>query len=135
MKRTLQWIVAAVLIGSLTIDVVVQADPFKTWSWISPTEYVNEMPIPASDELSYNLLCGVAAGGPYDLVDMLIITPSPSLQDMGSLVMNSPGTYYCVMTATSSVWFEPSGYSNEVNFTVLPSDLGLRPKPPVLSLG
>lgn len=131
MKRWLQWTVAIILLGSLTI----QADPFKTWSWIGPSEYVNNLPIPATDELSYHLLCGTTEGGPYDLTVMLIDTPSPSLQDMGPLVMNSPGTYYCVMTATSSVWLEPSDYSNEVNFTVLPSDLGLRPKPPVLSLG
>ena len=118
------------LLGTLTI----QADPFKTWSWTGPDQYENDMPIPTSDELSFNLLCGTNSGGPYDLTEMLIDTPSPSIQDMGSLVMDSPGTYYCVLTATSSAWNLTSDYSNEVNFTVLPTDLGLRPKPPVLSL-
>ncbi len=129
----MKWVRFAVvvfLLGTLTI----QAEPFKTWSWTGPNEYVNNMPIPLDDELSYNLLCGIAEGGPYDLLEMLISTPSPSTQDMESLVMNSPGTYYCVLTATSSTWNLTSEYSNEVNFTVLPSDLGLRPKPPVLSL-
>jgi hypothetical protein len=49
-------------------------------------------------------------------------------------VANSPGTYYCVATAASTLHGTESRYSNEVNFTVLPTDLGLTPKPPVLSL-
>jgi hypothetical protein len=118
------------LLGTLTL----QADPFKTVEWTGPDEYVNNLPIPDSDEISHRLLCGVTEGGPYDLTEMLIDSPSPSLEDMGALVMDNPGTYYCVMTATSSTWNLTSAYSNEVNFTVLPSDLGLRPKPPVLSL-
>lgn len=131
MKR-LRFAAVMFLLGVLTIQI--QADPFKTWSWTGPTEYENNMPIPTSDEMSYNLLCGSTEGGPYDQMEMLLDTPSPSVQDMGALVMNTPGTYYCVSTATSSEWGLTSAYSNEVNFTVLPSDLGLRPKPPVLSL-
>ena len=130
MKRMLQWTVAIILLGSLTI----QADPFKTFDWTGPTEYENNMPIPASDELSYRLKCGVQGGGPYDLYETLLIS-APSVQDMGPLVQNTPGTYYCISTATSSVHNLESAPSNEVNFTVLPSDLGLKPKPPVLSLG
>jgi hypothetical protein len=130
MKRMLQWTVAIILLGSLTI----QADPFKTFDWISPTEYENNTPIPTTDELSYRLKCGGLEGGPYDLFETTMIE-KPSLQDLGPLVMNTPGTYYCVATATSSLHNLESGPSNEVNFTVLPSDLGLRPKPPVLSLG
>jgi hypothetical protein len=126
----LQWTVAIILLGSLTI----QADPFKTWDWISPTEYENDSLIPASDELSYRLKCGAIEGGPYNLYETTMID-KPSLQDMGPLVANAPGTYYCVATATSSAHATESAPSNEVNFTVLPSDLGLRPKPPVLSLG
>jgi hypothetical protein len=128
--KWVRFAVVVFLLGALTI----QADPFKTWSWEGPTEYENGFPIPTSDELSYRLLCGVSEGGPYDRMEMLLDTPSPSVQDMGALVENNPGTYYCVSTATSSVWNLTSEYSNEVNFTVLPSDLGLRPKPPVLSL-
>ena len=130
MKKRLQWIVAIVLFGSLTI----QADPFKTWQWTAPTEYENNMPI-IGDTLSYHLLCGITQGGPYDQYETLLDAMPPSLQDMGPLVMNSPGTYYCVGTATSLLHGTVSAYSNEVPFTVLPSDLGLRPRAPVLSLG
>jgi hypothetical protein len=130
MKRSLQWTVAIILLGSLTI----QADPFKTFDWTAPTEYENDALIPASDELTYRLKCGVLGGGPYDLFETTLIE-KPSVQDMGPLVANTPGTYYCIATATSLLHSTESAPSNEVNFTVLPSDLGLRPKPPVLSLG
>ena len=131
MKRKLQWTVAIILLGSLTL----QADPFKTWNWTGPTEYENNLPIPAADILSYNLFCSRTAGGPYDLYTTLLDSSPPSVQDMGPLVANTPGDYYCVATATSLLHGLESEASNEVNFTVLPSDLGLRPKPPVLSLG
>ena len=130
MKRLLQWTVAIILLGSLTI----QADPFKTWSWTGPTEYENNTPIPTSDALSFNLFCGVVEGGPYELYTTLLDNAPPSIQDMGPLVQNNPGTYYCVATATSPNHLTESDFSNEVAFTVLPTDLGLRPKAPVLSL-
>jgi hypothetical protein len=130
MKRAIQAAVMLVLLGSLTI----QADPFKEWNWTGPTEYENGTLIPAEDDLSFNLYCGTTEGGPYDQYSALLTEPPPDVQDMGPLVMNTPGTYYCVSTATSSLWNSESAYSNEVAFTVLPSDLGLRPKPPVLSL-
>ena len=130
MKRTLQWIVAMILLGSLTI----QADPFKTWNWTGPTEYENNLPIPPEDLLSFNLKCGTIQGGPYDQYEALLDAAPPSLQDMGPLVMNTPGDYFCVATATSLLHNTESEASNEVVFTVLPTDLGLRPKAPVLSL-
>ena len=131
MKRAIQALVAIVLLGSITVD----ADPFKTFDWTDPTEYENNEPIPETDDLSFRLKCGTVEGGPYDLYESLLTEPAPSVQDMGPLVMNTPGTYYCVATATSSVHNTESEFSNEVSFTVLPSDLGLRPKPPVLSIG
>jgi len=131
MKRKLQWIVATVLLGSLTL----QADPFKTFNWTGPTQYENNTQIPPADALSFNLFCSRTQGGPYDLYTSLLDNAPPSIQDMGPLVANTPGTYYCIATATSSLHNLESEPSNEVNFTVLPSDLGLRPKPPVLSLG
>lgn len=130
MKRGLQFLIAAILLGSLTI----QADPFKSWNWTAPTQYENDIPIPADDDLSYTLKCGVSAGGPYDRFEAMLKEPPPDLQDMGLLVQNTPGTYYCVATARSSLHGTESANSNEVNFTVLPTDLGLTPKPPVLSL-
>lgn len=123
--------IALVLIGSITLE----AYPFKDWSWINPTQYENDFPIPPEDDLSYRLYCGASPGGPYDLFSTLLEEPSPVNLDMGALVANAPGTYYCVSTATSSLHNTESAYSNEVNFTVLPADLGLRPKPPVLSVG
>lgn len=130
MKRAIQALVMLVLLGSLTI----QADPFKEWNWTDPTEYENGTLIPENDDLSFYLKCGNTQGGPYDQYETLLTEPAPSVEDMGPLVMNTPGTYYCVATATSSLHGTESDFSNEVNFTVLPSDLGLRPKPPVLSL-
>jgi hypothetical protein len=118
------------LLGAITI----QADPFKQWDWAAPTEYENGSLIPESDDLSYTLKCGVAAGGPYDRFETMLTEPPPDNQDMGLLVQNTPGEYYCIATARSSLHGTESAPSNEVNFTVLPSDLGLRPKPPVLSI-
>lgn len=131
MKRFIQITVAVILLGSLTVD----AEPFKTWNWTAPTEYENNTAIPAADALSYNLFCGTTQGGPYQLYTTLLDSAPPSIQDMGPLVANTPGTYYCVATATSLLNNTESAFSNEVNFTVLPTDLGLIPKPPVLSLG
>lgn len=131
MKRLLQWTVALTLLGSLTI----QADPFWEWAWVAPTQYENNTEIPASDALSYRLKCGVASGGPYDRFETALTSPSPNTQDMGLLVQDTPGTYFCIATARSSLHGTESEPSNEVNFTVLPGDLGLKPKPPVLSLG
>lgn len=128
--KWMRFAVVVLLLGSLTI----QADPFKTWNWTGPTEYINGMPIPAADVLSFDLLCGYTQGGPYDQFAALMQSSPPSIQDMGALVMNTPGNYYCVSTATSGLHGLTSVHSNEVNFTVLPTDLGLVPKAPVLSL-
>lgn len=129
--KWMRFAVVILLLGSLTFSA---ADPFKTWNWTGPTEYENELSIPAADALSFNLLCGTVQGGPYDQFASLMQSSPPSLEDMGPLVMNTPGNYYCVATATSSLHGSTSVHSNEVNFTVLPTDLGLIPKAPVLSL-
>ena len=105
-----------------------------TFDWLPPSEYTNDMPIPAADALSYTLLCGAESGGPYDRVSFLLDPVPPSMQDMAVLVANTPGNYYCVLTATSSLWGTTSDPSPEVTFYVAPTDLGLRPKAPVLSL-
>ena len=130
LKKVVQLTVAAILLGALTI----QADPFKTFNWTGPDEYENNLPIPAEDILSYNLFCGSVEGGPYDTYAQLLTPQPPSVEDMAALVMNTPGTYYCVATATSLLHNLESVPSNEVNFTVLPGELGLRPKAPVLSI-
>lgn len=129
MKKLLQGIVALALIAGIVI-----ADPFKTWSWTEVDTYENGTPIPSADVLSYDLMCGTTQGGPYDQYSALLGDAPPSLQDMGPLVQNTPGDYYCVATVTSLIHGTTSEASNEVNFTVLPSELGLRPNPTVLSL-
>lgn len=130
LMKTVRWSVALLLLGSLTI----QADPFKEWNWTGPTQYENGTIIPPEENLLFTLKCGVTAGGPYDRFETALEKPPPHLEDMGLLVQNQPGDYYCISTARSSLWGTESDPSNEVNFTVLPSDLGLRPKPPVLSI-
>lgn len=129
-KKILQGLVALTLVAGVTL----MAEPFKTWFYEESTEYDNDMPIPAADAISYNLYCGTTQGGPYDLFGSALDEPPHVDMDMGPLVQNNPGDYYCVATATSSLYLTESRLSNEVNFTVLPTDLGLRPKPPVLSL-
>jgi len=105
-----------------------------TFDWLAPATYTNAVPIPAADALSYTLLCGDTQGGPYDNVSFLLDPLPPSMQDMAVLVANTPGDYYCVLTATSSLWNTTSDPSPEVSFSVAPTDLGLQPMAPVLFL-
>ena len=129
MKRFLQAFVAAVLFGSITIH----AEPFKTWSWTGPDTYENGNPI-IGDQLTFRLHCGTDLGGPYPETILLDLQTPPALQDMVSLVMGTPGTYYCVETASSFLYSSTSGFSNEVDFIVAPSSLGFVPLPPILSV-
>ena len=129
MIKSLKILVALLLLGSLTLD----AQPFKTWSWVGPSVYENGDPIIA-DPLTFRLHCGIDQGGPYPTTVLLDLQTSPALQDMVALVMGLPGTYYCVETATSSLFGSTSEYSNEANFTVTPASLGFVPVPPILTL-
>ena len=129
MKR-LRFITVLILLGSLTI----QADPIKTWSWTAPTEYENNISIPGGDLTAFALHCGMTQGGPYPATKIFTMQTPPSIEDMDFVVAGLPGTYYCVATVSSLAHFTMSGYSNEINFTVVPGDLGFVPKPPVLSL-
>lgn len=130
MAKRLRMLCALVLLASITI----QADPFQEWSWTGPNQYENGSAIPSTDNLIFTLKCGIAQGGPYDRFEAVLQKPPPDTLDMGLLVQGQPGSYFCVATATSTLYNAESDPSNEVNFTVLPSDLGLRPKPPVLNL-
>lgn len=130
MKRAIQTLIATVLLGSLTL----QADPIKTWNWVAPTAYENGTPIPGGDLEAYTLHCGMQAGGPYVASQVFEMQVSPSDEDMAFIVQGMPGTYYCAATVRSVAHGTESGYSNEVNFTVLPESLGLVPRPPILSL-
>ena len=130
MKHWIRAVVAIVLLGSLTI----QADPFKTWSWVAPVEYENGLPIPGGDLNAFTLHCGMQTAGPYPASQIFDMQVPPSLEDMAFVVAGLPGTYYCVSTVSSLAYLTTSGFSNEVNFTVPPGTLGFVPKPPVLSL-
>ena len=130
MKRIIQIIVWAVLLGSLTI----QADPFKIWDWTEPTLYENGNLIPASDTLTYTLYCNDTSGeqGPPYEIAIALDDPGapPSQEDMAPVVRGRAGTYYCVATAASTAFGSESGYSNETNFTVTAASLGFVPRPP-----
>lgn len=130
MKRTIQCVIAAVLLGSLTI----QADPTKTFSWDDPTEYENGTLIPGGDLTGRKLYCGMEPGGPYPAEKVFEMQAPPSIEDMAFVVAGLPGTYYCVMTVTSIAHQVESDYSNEVSFIVEPGTLGFVPKPPTLRL-
>ena len=130
MKRTIQLLTLALLLGSLTI----QADPFKIWSWAEPTLYENGQTIPAGDLTTYTLKCGTATGGPYPDETIFVSQISPSNEDMAFVVNGIPGDYYCVATVWSIAYLSESGNSGEVLFTVAPGALGFVPNPPVLTL-
>ena len=130
MKRIVQWAVAIVMLGSITIE----ADPFKTWTWTDPTTFENGQPIPAGDLITRTLKCGTTVGGPYPDETIFQSQTPPSVEDMAFVVGGIPGNYYCLSTVWSLLYMSESGPSNEVNFTVLPGALGFVPNPPVLSL-
>ena len=128
--RYLKIAIAAILLGSLTV----QADPFKTWNWTGPVTYENGQNIPGGDLINYTLHCGMQAGGPYVATQIVQMQTPPSLEDMAFIVQGLPGTYYCALTVQSAAHGTESAYSNEVNFTVLPGQLGLVPNAPVQNL-
>jgi hypothetical protein len=130
MKRLLQWTAALVLLGSLTI----QADPLEVWQWTAPTQYENGDIIPGGDLTNYTIHCGMQQGGPYPATQVFAMQTSPSEEDMDFVVAGIPGVYYCVSTVSSINHLTTSGFSNEVNFIVLPGTLGFAPRPPILSL-
>lgn len=130
MRKAIKIIAAAALLGSLTI----QAAPDKTFDWTAPTLYENGQSIPAGDLTNYTLHCGTAAGGPYPVSRAFSSQSPPSLEDMAFVVQGQPGTYFCVSTVESAAHGTTSGFSNEVNFSVSPADLGFVPQAPVLVL-
>lgn len=130
MKKYIQILVAAILLGSLTI----QAEPLKTWYWQEPILYENSETIPAGDLVNYRLHCSNTAGGPYPSSQSFNSQAPPSIQDMAFIVNNTPGIYFCVATVESLAHGTTSGFSNEINFSVSGADLGYVPKAPVLSL-
>ena len=127
MKRFIQLVVAAVLLGSLTI----QADPFKLWQWTDPIHYENGQIIPAGDLIENTLHCGIEAGGPYPASIQFDSQFSPSREDMDFVVSGNPGIYYCVSSVSSLEYGLRSGYSNEIDFSVAASVPDVAPELPV----
>lgn len=128
--KAVKFLIATVLLGSLTI----QADPFRSWAWTNPTQYENGANIPGGDITNVTLHCSNSSGPPYEASQVFDMQVPPSLEDMVFIVAGLPGTYYCVATVASAQYSSTSGFSNEVNFTVLPGDLGFVPNPPVLTI-
>ena len=130
MKRLVQWAIAVVLLGSITVE----GNPFKVWNWTEPTTYENLVPIDAADNLTYILYCNDTpgqSGPPYD-VAIALDDPGapPSTEDMDPVVRGRAGTYFCVATTSSSLHGTESVYSNESNFIVTAGQLGFVPGPP-----
>lgn len=128
-------IAVALLLASLTI----QADPYVVWNWVVPTQYENNNPIPSTDALTYTLYCNdqpEQAGPPYE-VAIALDDPGapPSVEDMAPVANGRVGTYHCAATARSTAYGTESVYSNEVNFTVTPDQLGFVPKAPTALFG
>ena len=128
--KNFRFALVMLLLASLTI----QADPLKVWQWTEPTQYENGQNIPGGDLTDYTLHCGMQQGGPYPATQTFAMQSPPSEEDMAFVVAGLPGTYYCVSTVSSVNHMTTSGFSNEVNFTVLPGTLGFVPRPPILSL-
>lgn len=109
------------------------AIPLSNFSWTAPTNYENGAVIdPVTDPLTYSIYCGTVSGGPYNLVQSGITGESANNIDVGTCVNGTPGTYYFVATATSTLYSTESAFSNEVARTYTVTDLGQVPNPPVL---
>ncbi len=126
MKRTLQAIVACLLLGSLVAQFA---------GWRPATTYVNGLTIPASDIQLFALHCNNTPeefGEPYEVVitdyDLMAdLTPSEQ-----RLVTNGvPGTYWCSPKQFSTAYNAWSIYSSsEQSFTVTVQTMGFVPNPP-----
>ena len=127
MKKTIQLLIAAVLLGSLAI----QAD---FTGWRPSTIYTNGQQIPASDIQTFKLHCNTTPeefGSPYEIsfpgYDLQAgLTPADQ-----ALVHNYvAGTYWCAPTQFSTVHVSRSDYGPEQYFTVTAQTMGFVPNPP-----
>jgi len=134
MKRLFHLIIASVLLGSLTIQPIAEADPIMTFCWDDSTTYENGQLIPGGDLVNRQIHCGLIQGGPYPFNKPFEMQVCPSIEDLQA-AMQGPGTYWCASTVDSLAWGSTSGYSNEINFTVTAPQLGYRPNPMTLREG
>ena len=130
MKRTLQFLTAIVLLGSLTI----QADLV---GWFPSETYTTGEPIPANDVQTYMLYCNTTPeefGPPYE-VGMILpeLGYIPTITELTFVHNGVAGTYWCAPTQYSTVHDAESGYGPEQNFIVKAQPVRLVPNPPTLS--
>ncbi len=122
----------AVLFVSLFAAATLNADPNGQFSATAPTQYEDGNMIPASDVLTYKVMCSNSQGGPYlysfDVPNLVAGTQV----DVAACVQGIPGAYYFVATATSSTWMTESSSSNETTKTWSAFELGKTPRPPTL---
>ncbi len=122
MKQRWKALIAAVLLGSLTLDwqgpgftvaiVHAQADGTLHISWTPPTEYTDGAPLLEQDLDFYTFYCD---GGSVAVIDSVIGTRSADV----STNALAQGNHTCHLTVTSLQAAE-SGPSNEINFTIGP---------------
>lgn len=107
------------------------AAPDATLSATAPTQYEDGTMIPTTDTLTYKVYCGSAQGNYPFVFDAPNLDTGTTI-DISACVAGSPGTYYFVATATSTVHVTESGWSNETSRVYTASDLGKTPLAPTL---
>lgn len=101
------WFVALMVVLGVFVALPTEAE-IKTFTWINPTEYVDEAPLDPADIQEIRIYCD------YDPVPVIV-----SLGDATTASRNfSVGTYTCVATAV--VNDIESANSNELTFEILP---------------
>ena len=119
------------LVASFVVTAV-EAAPTGNFNADAPTTYVNGAGIDPTDVLTYKVYCGTQQGV-FDFVyDAPDLTVGGASIDVQSCVQGTPGTYYFVATATSSLYGTESVFSNETTRFYSANDLGNVPNAPVL---
>jgi len=119
------------LVASFAITIA-EAAPVGQFSATAPTSYENGAGIDPTDILTYKVYCGTQPGV-YDFVyDAPDLTTSGASVDVQTCVQGTPGTYYFVATATSTLYATESVFSNEATRFYTANDLGNVPNAPVL---
>lgn len=121
----------AIVLLALFFTAPTWAAPNATLSATAPIQYEDGNMIPVTDTLTYTVYCGSVTG------DYPFAFPAPNLDvgttiDISACVQGTPGTYYFVATATSTVFASESSDSNETTRTYTVVDLGKVPLAPTL---
>lgn len=122
----------AVTIALLLLSAAAQAVPDATLSVTAPTQYEDGTIIPTTDTLTYKVYCGDVQGGMYPFVFDAPSLDAGTTIDVSACVQGTPGVYYFVATATSTVNVSESSFSNEASRLYTSIDLGKVPLAPTL---